>query len=140
LVEMSASQVKGLPLEKDIRDEIANIRGIGNLAARRRQTKYLAKILRRLDDEESEELLAHVARFRQTKEKETENFHQIEAWRDRLCEEGASAVDILARTFPAADLTNLRNAVSRFQDTHGKHEYRLVFQLLRGIIGGQKGR
>lgn len=140
LVEMTANQVKVLPLEKDIRDEIRRAQSTGNLAARRRQIKYLAKLLRGLEPEDSDELQTHVAQFRQNKTKEVENFHHIEVWRDRLCKEGAAGVDALARAYPDTDLAPLRDVTRRFQQTQGKHEYHLLFHLLRSVMAEKPAR
>lgn len=140
LVGMTASQVKALPLEKEIRDEIGRARAIRNLAAQRRQIKYLAKLLRGLAPEESEELSTHVAAFRQIKSLEVENFHHIEVWRDRLCKEGVAGIDTLARAYPGADFAPLRDVVRRFQQTQGKHEYHLLFQLLRSVMAEKAKR
>lgn len=131
LIGMTAKQVKTLPVDQDMKDEIRNIQGISNLPARRRQTKYLAKMLRGMEPDESDALHAHIAKIRQIKTVEVENFHHIEVWRDRLCNEGEPAVNELARELTGVELGPLRRAVHRFHETSGKHEYRLVFMLLR---------
>ena len=140
LVGMTVKQVKTLPVHQEMKDEIRNIQGITNLPARRRQTKYLAKMLRGMEPEESDALHTHIAKIRQVKTIEVENFHHIEVWRDRLCNEGAPAVDELAKELAGIELAPLRRAVNRFQETHGKHEYRLVFMLLRKALEERAAR
>lgn len=135
LVEMGASQLKALPVDDELKSEIRHIQRLESLPARRRQTKYLAKLLRNQD---IDELSAHVARIRQSKVRQVENFHRIEMWRERLCDEGVGVVDELEQHLSGIDLEPLRNVVRQFQETGGRREYRLVFDMVRKAMG-EKG-
>ena len=51
LVEMQPAKLAKIELPEDVRDEIANVRRITAHIARKRQLGFLAKVMRRHDDE-----------------------------------------------------------------------------------------
>jgi ribosome-associated protein len=139
LVALSDAQLKAMPLADDLRDEVRNARGIKQQIAHKRQTQYLAKQMRRLDDGEIEAIRAALDRDRDLARRETAALHQIEAWRDRLIEEGDEALGELLARFPDADRQQLRQLArqARAEREQNKplHAYRELFRLLREIAG-----
>lgn len=139
LVALSDAQLKSMPLSDDLREEVRNARNVKQQIAHKRQTQYLAKQMRRLDDEEIEAIRAALDHDRDLARRETAALHQIEAWRDRLIDEGDEALGELLNRFPDADRQQLRQLArqARVERDGNKplHAYRELFRLLREIAG-----
>jgi len=102
LVDLSAAQLARVPLSDELREEVARARAITQQIARKRQTQFLAKHLRRREDE-LEPIRAILERGREHAHRETANLHRIEQWRDRLVAEGDDALTELLQLFPQLD-------------------------------------
>ncbi|SFN15207.1 ribosome biogenesis factor YjgA [Dokdonella immobilis] len=111
LATLSDAQLVRIPLEPALIDEVRRTRAIPQPIARKRQTQYLAKLLRRLEDEEIAAVRTVLDSDRQQSNRETAALHQLEAWRDRLIAEGDSALDELLLLHPAADRQHIRNLI-----------------------------
>ena len=139
LVALSDAQLKGLPLTEELRDEVRQARGVKQQIAHKRQTQFLAKQMRKLDDAEIEAIRAALDHDRDVARRETAMLHQLEAWRDRLIEEGDEALGELLTRFPGADRQQLRQLArqARAERDNSKplHAYRELFRLLREISG-----
>jgi len=139
LVALSDAQLKAMPLSEDLLDEVRQARGVKQQIAHKRQTQFLAKQMRRLDDEEIEAIRAALDRDRSLARRETAALHQLEAWRDRLIDEGDDALGELLVRFPDADRQQLRQLArqARTEREQNKplHAYRELFRLLREIAG-----
>jgi ribosome-associated protein len=139
LVALSDAQLKAMPLTDDLREEIRQARAVKQQIAHKRQTQFLAKQMRRLDDEEIEAIRAALDRDRGVARRETAALHQLEAWRDRLIDEGDEALGELLVRFPDADRQQLRQLArqARTEREQNKplHAYRELFRLLREIAG-----
>jgi ribosome-associated protein len=84
LVELPDSQWRKLPVDAELREEIALARNTQGHGSRKRQTRHLAALLR-----ERGEVIETVREFldaigQQTRQ-QTESFHELEVLRDRLC-------------------------------------------------------
>jgi ribosome-associated protein len=139
LVALSDAQLKSVPLTDDLRDEVRNARAVRQQIAHKRQTQFLAKQLRRLDDDEIEAIRAALDRDRDLARRETAALHQLEAWRDRLIDRGDEALGELLASYPNADRQQLRQLArqARTEREQNKplHAYRELFRLLREISG-----
>jgi ribosome-associated protein len=139
LVALSDAQLKAMPLSDDLLDEVRQARAVKQQIAHKRQTQFLAKQMRRLDDDEIEAIRAALDRDRGLARRETAALHQLEAWRDRLIEEGDEALGELLVRFPQADRQQLRQLArqARAEREQNKplHAYRELFRLLREIAG-----
>ena len=100
LATLSDAQLVRIPLEPALIEEVRRTRAIPQPIARKRQTQYLAKLLRRLEDEEIAAVRTVLDSDRQQSNRETAALHQLEAWRDRLVAEGDSALDELLLVHP----------------------------------------
>jgi len=139
LVALSDAQLKAMPLSDDLLEEVRQARAVKQQIAHKRQTQFLAKQMRRLDDDEIEAIRAALDRDRGLARRETAALHQLEAWRDRLIDEGDEALGELLVRFPAADRQQLRQLArqARTEREQNKplHAYRELFRLLREIAG-----
>ncbi|MGD9020205.1 MAG: ribosome biogenesis factor YjgA [Lysobacterales bacterium] len=81
LVAMPGAVLMGLPLDTDLRQELAFANSIRSHGARKRQLMTLAKLLRNRDTEELEQAVANLD---QKNRQANARFHHVEAWRDKL--------------------------------------------------------
>ena len=139
LVALSDAQLKAMPLTDDLRDEVKQARAVRQQIAHKRQTQFLAKQMRRLDDDEIEAIRAALDRDRNVARRETAQLHQLETWRERLIDEGDDALGELLARFPDADRQQLRQlcrqARAEREQNKPPHAYRELFRLLRGLSG-----
>ena len=135
LVEMPPSRVARLDLPDEVTEEIGNVRKITSHIARKRQLSYLAKLMRRHDEEAFAAARAWLANDREAGAREAAATHHLEALRERLLSEGDSALSELITAHPDLDRQHLR-ALIRQAHTERKanrppHAYRELFRVLR---------
>lgn len=100
-----------LPLEETLRELVAESRRVHSHIARKRQTQFLAKHLRRADDETLDALRSGLAHDRERAHRDTARLHRLELWRDRLIDEGDAAIEEFIAAYPETDRTRLRQLV-----------------------------
>ncbi|HWU51660.1 MAG TPA: ribosome biogenesis factor YjgA, partial [Tahibacter sp.] len=79
LVALTDAQLSQLALDEDIRDEVEKARRVTQQIARKRQIQYLAKMLRRREDE-LPAMRAQLDHDRQLARRETAELHRLEEW------------------------------------------------------------
>jgi ribosome-associated protein len=106
LVLMANTHLEKIKLDSSLFTAIKEARRLKNLDARRRQIQYIGKLMRNMDLTEirySIEKLNHQSQtFRQ-------HFAMLEQWRDRLIDEGNSAIEEFLIAYPSADRQQIRN-------------------------------
>lgn len=139
LVAFGEAQLERMPLDDEVRNEVLRTRAIGSNIARKRQTQYLAKQLRSLSDEELEPIRRALSRDKQQSHRDAAVIHRIEAWRERLIDEGDDALGELLSLHPTADRQHLRqlarNALAERKAGKPPHAYRELFRALRALAG-----
>src|SRR5579863_6177606 len=137
LADLSDAQLAHVPLSADLREEVQRARAVKQQIARKRQSQYLAKQMRKLDDDELDAIRAALEHDRDLAHRETAVLHQIETWRERLIGEGDEALNELIVQFPQADRQQLRKLArqARVEREQNKplHAYRELFRLLREL-------
>src|SRR3982750_665035 len=135
LIELAEAQLAQVPLDADLLAEVHNTRRITQKIARKRQTQYLAKQLRKREEAELESIRAALQHDREVTRRDTAELHRIEAWRDRLIDEGDEALSQLLQQFPQADRQHLRGLArqAKVERLANKppHSYRELFRALR---------
>lgn len=135
LVEMPEGHLARLPLSDELTAPLQQARSTRKHVARKRETQYLAKCLRRSDSLESirDALDAIDRNSRQSRA----HFHKLEQLRDRLIATGDNAINELVGTNRNADRQKLRRLV---QDARREQEQdrppaasRKLFRYLREI-------
>ncbi|MEP6634991.1 MAG: ribosome biogenesis factor YjgA [Luteimonas sp.] len=138
LAELSATQLDKLPIPEDLRPHIEDVQRISSHVARKRQLAYLAKQLRRVDDDALEAIRDALDAGGEAARRETAELHRIEAWRERLTGEGDAALTELLANYPSADRQRLRQLIRNAADERAKnkppHSYRELFRELREIL------
>lgn len=137
LVALTDAQLGQLTLAEDLLDEVEKARRITQQIARKRQIQYLAKIMRRHEDE-LPALRAQLDHDRQLARRETAELHRLEEWRDRLIDDGDDALTELVQQFPSADRQHLRQlarqARSERHENRPPHAFRELFRELRALF------
>ncbi len=138
LAALSDSQLALLPLDDDLRAEIAGTRAVSQQIARKRAEQFLAKQLRKLDDPQLAPLRAALDHDRDHARREAAAQHRIESWRERLIGEGDAALTELLQQSPSADHQHLRQLArqARSERVAGKppHAQRDLFRALRELF------
>ncbi len=137
LVALSESELEHVPLSEELREEISKAKATHQPIARKRQTQFLAKQLRRRE-EELDPIRATLAHDRDTKHRETAALHHLEVWRERLIHEGDTALAELLTKFPQADRQRLRQlARHALEEQHTNRppaSARILFRALRELF------
>lgn len=111
LVTLTDAQLERLPLDDELLVEVRRTRAIHQPIARKRETQYLAKLMRRLESDEIDAIRLVLDVDRQQSYRETAQLHLLEALRDRLIAEGDSALEEVLSQYPGADRQHLRNLI-----------------------------
>lgn len=140
LVEMQPAKLAKIDLPEDVRNEIANVRRITAHIARKRQLGFLAKVMRRYDDDAFAAARAALGVNREKLRQETAAMHRMEALRDRLIADETSddaLAELIARQ-PDLDRQHLRSLIRQARiekATPNKppRAYREIFQVLKEL-------
>lgn len=142
LVELPPSRLAKLDLPEDVRREVEITRKITAHIAHKRQLAFLAKVMRRHDDEAFAAVRAALGENREKQRQETAAMHRLEALRERLLgEDGDEATSALIEQHPGVDRQHLRALIRQArveQATPNKppRAFRELFQLLKSLQGG----
>ncbi|ODV16202.1 MAG: hypothetical protein ABT19_08565 [Rhodanobacter sp. SCN 68-63] len=140
LVEMQPAKLAKIDLPEDVRNEIANVRRITAHVARKRQLGFLAKVMRRYDDDAFAAARAALGVNREKLRQETAAMHRMEALRDRLIADETSddaLAELIARQSDL-DRQHLRSLIRQARiekATPNKppRAYREIFQVLKEL-------
>lgn len=139
LAGLSDAQLSHFTLDDDLLDEVRRARGVTQQIARKRQIQFLAKQLRRLDDEELEPIRAKLENDRQFARMDSAALHHAEKWRDRLIEEGDDALTAFFEEHSSADRQQLRQLARQARAERDRggppHAQRELFRVLREVLG-----
>lgn len=144
LAALSDAQLARLPLDEELRAEVARTRAVTQQIARKRQTQFLAKQLRKRDDAEIEPIRAALEHDRDHARREAAALHHIETWRKRLLEEGDAGLSELLQQFPSADRQHLRQLARQARverhENRPPHAFRELFREIRELLAdGDEG-
>lgn len=138
LVAMSPAQLDRLPLPDHLLPHIRDAQRITSHIARKRQLAFLAKQMRREDDDTLDAIRDAMDAGGEAARQETALLHRAETWRDRLLEGGDTALADLLAEHPDADRqqlrTLIRNAAQERAKNRPPHAYRELFRLLRDVL------
>lgn len=134
LSELPPSKLARAELPEDVMREIDALRRINSHIARKRQLGFLAKVMRRHDDETFDAARAMLGENRDQQRKETATMHRLEALRERLLESDEALQEFINQ-HPAIDRQHVRSLIRQARverDTNKPpRAYREIFQLLK---------
>lgn len=138
LVALTPAQLERLPIPEDLLPHIAECKRITAHIAHKRQLAFLAKHMRREDDETLEAIRDALDANSETSRREVAVMHRIEAWRERLLADGDAALTQLLDEYPHADRQQLRTLVRNAQAEKARNKppraFREIFQVLRALM------
>ncbi|MGO2132298.1 MAG: ribosome biogenesis factor YjgA [Halomonas sp.] len=132
LIAMKDSERSRFPLSDDLLRAIEETGRIKAREARRRHMQYVGKLMRREDLEGIQAVFDAMEREQLRRDNA---FHRLEAWRDRLIEEGDAAIEPLLDDYPAIDRQALRQLIRNARNERDQQKpptnARRLFKLLR---------
>jgi ribosome-associated protein len=143
LVALSEAQLAKLPIPDDLLPHIRDAKRITSHVAHKRQLAFLAKQMRREDDEALDAIRDALDAGGDAARRETAALHRVETWRERLLADGDAALAELLAEHPAADRQHLRQLVRNAIDERNRnkppHAFRELFRELRELLlhGGE---
>ena len=149
LVELSNNALKKFPGSDEIKEEIVTIRGL-KAGARKRQIKYLTKLLR---SSSVDELYDFLTSLKGSKLKEKSLFHEAERLRDAMINEAmedhqfckknniqwepnrqSDAIDQVTSSYTSLDANVVQKLVYQYVKTRNKVHYRELFRMTMAAI------
>ncbi|WP_028920633.1 ribosome biogenesis factor YjgA [Pseudoxanthomonas suwonensis] len=138
LASLTPSQLARLPIPEDLLPHLQHTRKITAHIARKRQLAYLAKQMRREDDETLDAIRDALDEDGKAARREVAAMHRVEAWRERLLAEGDAALAELLDEHPGADRQRLRQLVRSTLEERKRNKppraFRELFRELRALL------
>ena len=139
LVALSQAQLARLPIPEELLPHIRETQRITSHGAHKRQLAFLAKQMRRQDDEALDAIRDAMSKDGEAGRRETALLHRVEALRDELLgEDGDAAMTALLADHPDADRQRLRQLVRNTQEERRRnkppHAFRELFRELRDML------
>ncbi|MGX5673299.1 ribosome biogenesis factor YjgA [Thermomonas fusca] len=139
LVAMTATQLGRLPIPEELLPHIRETQRITSFGARKRQLAYLAKQMRKLDDEALDAIRDAMSKDGEAARRETAALHRVEALRDALLgDDGDAALTALLAAHPQADRQQLRQLLRNVREERARNKppraFRELFRVLRELL------
>lgn len=138
LAAQSPAQLEKLPIPEALLPHIEDTRRITAHIARKRQLAFLAKQMRREDEETLDAIRDALDAGSETSKRGVALMHKAEDWRTRLLDGGDAALTALLDEYPAADRQRLRQLVRNALDERARNKppraFREIYHLLRELF------
>jgi ribosome-associated protein len=135
LAALTQDRLASLNLPEKLLGAIQEAQKIGVGSARKRQRKFIGKLLR---NTEVEPILTQLAHYKQQSALSIHDQHRVEHWRDKLVSGDTGAVNELLESWPEADRQKIRQLVrdAKKEQTRAAppKSARLLFRYLREIM------
>lgn len=140
LVSLTEAQLARLPVPEGLLPHIRETRRITAHIAHKRQLAFLAKQMRREDDDALEAIRDALDEDGEAARREVAAMHRVETWRDRLLSDGDAALAELLDEHPTADRQHLRQLVRSALDERKRNKppraFRELYRALRELLLG----
>jgi ribosome-associated protein len=140
LASLTPTQLSKLPIPDDLLPHLEHTRKITAHIARKRQLAFLAKQMRREDEETLDAIRDALDEDGVAARRETAALHRVEDWRERLLADGDAALAELLDEYPAADRQHLRQLVRNANEEKLRNKppraFRELFRELRLLVIG----
>ncbi len=116
LLNLTAKDLKKIPLTSALEEAIELAHKIqSKRGALKRQRQFIGKILRKMNEKETEEIAEALQKIEGQHEQENAKFHRLEKFRDMLINEGDSAIGKVTEHYPELDRQHLRQLIRKAQ-------------------------
>lgn len=134
LVEMPEGKLQKFDLPEQLRDAIYEARRLKSREAKRRHLQYIGKLMRTSDIDNIQYTLERMNHQSLTYR---QHFSQLESWRDKLINNGTTAIEEFITLYPAANRQQLRNlqrqANRELEQKKSPIASRKLFQYIRSL-------
>jgi ribosome-associated protein len=138
LVALPPAQLTRLPIPDELMQHIHDTRKVTSHIAHKRQLQFLAKQMRREDDQTLEAIRDALDEGGDAAKREAAALHRTEHWRERLLTDGDTALGELLDEYPHADRQHLRQLIRNASEERLKnkppHAFRELFRELRELL------
>jgi ribosome-associated protein len=136
LLKLSNDQLNALELPETLLAALLEAKRLKSHEGKRRQLQYIGKIMREVD---AEPIRKAMKQIKSRHVKETQQFHDVEEWRERMIVHGDDAVNAFIEHYPATDRQQLRQLVRNARHDRNNNKNtgaeKSLFQFLRDIVG-----
>ncbi len=140
LVALTDAQLERLPVPESLLPHIRDTRRITSHIAHKRQLAFLAKQMRREDDEALDAIRDALHKDGDAARREVAAMHRVEDWRERLLADGDTALGEFIDAHPAADRQRIRQLVRNTLEERKRDKppraFRELFRELRDVVLG----
>lgn len=152
LADLSDNDLRKFPGNEEVKNEIIGCRGL-KTGARKRQIKYLAKVLRQ---DSLDEIYVYLKNRKGSSLRENQIFHEAERWRDVIINDAVEVQDNCRRErevfepdfhsenvrkvteeLQHIDEKDLRRCTYQYVRTRNKTYYRELFRMIKAAIEEQ---
>ena len=134
LVGLTDKQINQIELPENVHEAIKELKKLKKNSAQKRQSLYLAKLLRAIDLSEAQQFVDHLKFESQT---EIKTFHKVEAWRNKLVTDISNLTDFINLS-PSIDIQKLRelilNSQREIKKGSSKKFQKELFQFIKEIL------
>lgn len=138
LATLSDAQLERLPIPEGLLPHIVETRRMASHGARKRQTAFLAKQMRREQDETLDAIRDALDAGGEAARREAARMHRAEHWRERLLSGGDEALGELLGQHPGAERQQLRQLVRNALDERAKDKppraFRELYRALHALL------
>ncbi|MDQ3289266.1 MAG: ribosome-associated protein [Pseudomonadota bacterium] len=138
LVALTPAQLAKLPVPEELLPHIRETKRITSHIAHKRQLAFLAKQVRREEEETLDAIRDALDEKGDASRREIAAMHRVEAWRDRLLADGDAALAELVDAHPEADAQLLRQLVRNTLEERKRNKppraFRELFRELRELM------
>lgn len=133
LVDLDPALFDELDLDERLREAVADLRRFKSREAKRRQRQYIGKLMRNVDVEPIEAMLARIA---DEERREKRLFREAERWRERLLSGDGDALDAFTSA-TGQDHTEVADLLAALAHAPNEREDRTLRRRLFRAIHGQ---
>ncbi len=135
LLKLSKHTLEKFDLDEKLLDALLLAQKINSNSGLRRQVQLIGKLMRHTD---ADAIRLTLKRYQHSIEESNTHFHVLEQWRDRLLQEGDSAINELMTDCPNLERNRLRqlirNAKKDKEQNNPPKNARLLFKYLKENI------
>ncbi|WP_334190847.1 ribosome biogenesis factor YjgA [Noviherbaspirillum sp.] len=136
LIAQPKDRVLRVPLPEDVREAILECQKIKDHEGRRRQTQYVGKKMRTLEEDEIAAIQKMLDSWKGASKAETAAMHALERRRDKLLADDKALTDLLTK-HPEVDGQHLRGLIRNARKEQAENKppkaYREIFQILKQL-------
>lgn len=134
LMEKTPNELDKLPMDGALREHVLDAKQIGSPIARKRAMAFLAKQMRKEDDEVLDAIRDALDANSEGSRRQVAEMHRAESWRIRLLDGGDDALAAFIDEYPDADRQRLRQLVRNAQEEAKRDKPPRAFRELYRVI------